>query len=57
MFSARADCVKSSFSLWECPGEVGALAVPTVSVLLRVQALLELCRGNAAHDCLHLEAF
>lgn len=36
MFSARDDCVKSSFYLWECPGGVTALAVPPV--LLRVQA-------------------
>lgn len=56
MFSARHGCVKSGFYLWECPGQVGALAVPAASALLRVQAraLLELCRGNAAHDSLHL---
>lgn len=35
---------------------MAALAVPPVLVLLRVQAgaLLELCRGDAAHDSLHL---
>lgn len=38
---------------------MAALAVPPVLVLLRVQAgaPLELCRGNAAHDSLHLWAF